>query len=87
MRLHWLVNNKGNSMESADFKRVNFSVWVYDIDGGFFNGGTSVTINLQNSNMLFIDKGNDRRSWPISTFEEGLNLARESFKSNKNSTQ
>lgn len=54
-----------------DFAQINSSVWVHDIDGGFFKGGTSVIINLQNSNKLLIDK----KEWPISTFDEGLKIA------------
>jgi|GEM_PF-5288796 len=60
-----------------DFERVNFRVICHDIDGGFFDGGTSVIINLQNSNKLFIDKGSDRKAWTISSIDEGLGLANE----------
>ena len=65
-----------NDLLSADnFYQVNFSVWCCDIDGGFFKGGISVVINLQNSNKVFIHKGADRREWDISSFDEGLEIA------------
>ena len=60
-----------------DFTRINFFVWNHDIDGGFFKGGTSVTIKLQNSCKLFIDKGDDKQEWSISTFDEGIKIANE----------
>lgn len=65
------------ALEVGDFTRINFSVWVHDIDGGFLKGGTTVVISLQNSNKLFIDKANDRRQWWISNFDQGLSLANE----------
>lgn len=66
---------KNDLLSAGDFSPVNFDVWICDIDGGFFHGGTSVIINLQNSNKVFIDKGDDRKEWPISTFDEGLKIA------------
>ena len=60
---------------SDDFNRISLRVWYCDLAGGFHRGGTSVIINLQNSKRLFIDCGNDSRSWPIKTFDEGLDLA------------
>ena len=64
-------------LKREDFTSINFGVSCHDIGGGFFNGGTSVIINLQNSNKLFIDKGRDSKQWPITSFEEGLKLANE----------
>lgn len=63
------------NLTRSDFETINFGIVVADIDGGFFKrGGTSVTINMQ-SRTLFIDKGEDRRSWPIRSFKDALNQA------------
>lgn len=65
------------ALQKEDFTKINFWVWFHNIDGGFLKGGTTVVINLQNNNKLFIDKGNDRRQWWISDFDQGLSLANE----------
>ena len=63
----------------SDFTVSNFWVWTAEINGGFYNGGTSIIINLQNSNKLFIYCGDRRDEWPISSFDEGLKLANENL--------
>jgi hypothetical protein len=67
----------GERLTKHDFDRVNFAVHVCDIDGGFFNGGTSVVINRQNSDKLFIDNSTERKEWDISSFDEALKIANE----------
>lgn len=67
-------------LTSQNFERINFFVWLAEIDGGFYHGGTSVIVNLQNSNKLFIKgPGDTKKEWPIKSFDEGLRLANKYF--------
>lgn len=62
-----------------DFKPVNFGVIPHEIDGGFLEGGTSVILNCQNSNKLFIDGPGVRFETPISDFDDGIGKANKYF--------
>ena len=68
-------------MKSSDFIQVNFNVFVCDIEGGYFEkGGTSVIINLQNPNKLFIDGPGLKFEQEIKCFTDGLNVANQHIK-------
>lgn len=67
-----------------DFELTNIKVWCCDIDGGFYHGGISVIINLQNSNKVLVNQGSNRNSWPISSFQEGVDMANEFLNSPDN---
>ena len=64
------------NLKRSDFVRVNFSVWAVNICGGFLRDGITVIINLQNSHKVFIDGPGIKFEHGISSFDEGLEIAK-----------